>query len=482
MTELSDNTVVATELVSNPQKIAAPRYRYVKMWPTQGASSITITPGTGQTVQFEIPTRSINYSLSYICGKMTFTGDTDYAHWMRTDAVTWCQRLSYKTRSGATMIELDHLDHYTAIANRYETPVEEVVSGSEQDVVMPCRNYLYYTEPVLTELKTALVDSKDGPIPAVITDAKNIGSYDIYPESAAYVKHPFVEAKYCKRLSTDLDDDGEHRFMVPLNRLVPNSVFSRRSDMRLPEIGILTLTLNPGNKIAWESKSIADPTNNAKAEEKNCTLTDFYLLLAIQEDPLYEAMQDERMSKGYSIPINYPFGVQTTFSNATTSQNVSFTFNSGHGRRLVKLYHTVFPSSEEKNLLLDHRSIYGSQKVGSYHVKINGLRTTDEDLKTDPADPTAYLYHRPLLDGTSIVNADVYHQNFAHIEDIGRIGGPKRWKELNFRKDDALVGEPLDKDLKFEFVSTTQNTTLTHYTFAVLQRQLSVNSVTAVVE
>ena len=165
---------------------------------------------------------------------------------------------------------------------------------------------------------------------------------------------------------------------------------------------------------------------------------------------------------------------------ATQDQNISVTWNSGHGLRLVKLYHAFFPLAEEKNVTFDHSA---AGKLSHYHIKLGGLRTSDEDFKVDIDDPSAYLHHKQLLEETSIVNAEIYRQNFAHVEDVGRIGGPKRWRELGFRKDDAEVGIPLTQDFKFEFVSRMAGAVAyNHYTFAIVQRQLKINSVAVVVE
>lgn len=192
-------------------------------------------------------------------------------------------------------------------------------------------------------------------------------------------------------------------------------------------------------------------------------------------------MLDERMRTGYSIPINFPMYSQTNVA-ASTLQSIAVTYNSGHGQRIVKIYHAPFAQDEKKNEAYDHAcDVVATRKVTSYHVKIKGSRTTDDDFVVSQTDPSAYMYHKHLLEGTAITNANIYHRNFAHVEDLARIGGPKQWKELGFRKDDAEVGIPLNQDFKFEFVANTRNAAYNHYTFAIIQRQLTVTDVTAAV-
>lgn len=442
MASIGDTTVVATELVSKPQTLAAPRYRYMKIFPTRGSSDLPIPIASHVGVQFEIPTQSFNYSKSYICGTLTVPSEANYSHWFYKDTVAWCNAATLRTRGGATLFDINYLNNYTKVVNRYETPLEDVITGDPTDIVYASRN-------------SATADG-------------------IRPDNSA-VNHLGVEAAYLT--AGAVSAAAVFPFRIPLSKFVPNSMFSRKSDLKLPEIAILTLQLATGTKIAFEAKSETNPTTDVRAETKEIALSNFYMYLAKQDDPIYEAMFDERLRAGFTIPINYP--MQSMIPLSSGRQNVSVTYNSGYGHRLVKIYHSVFHQTGSGNTAYDNDSS-GVLKVNSYHVKIQGSRTSDDELKT--ADSSAYLHHKSLLEGTSVTNAEIYHKNFAHIEDVARIGGPKRWKELGFRKDDAEVGVPLTQDYKFEFVAETQNTNLHHFTFAILQRMLRVDATSVVVE
>lgn len=461
MSETKDSLVVASELVSKPQRIAAPRYRSIKVYPMTGAARITIPPTARTVAQFEIPTRSINYSRSWISGKLTIVkGSTDSYRYRYADAVSFCSGVNLKSRSGATLLDMDYLQNYTQVVNKFETTIEDAMSADLSDVIASHRGF--------TDTKVA----------AKRPDGKTIA-------------HPNVETQYCVNTETKATavagvGDLEWNFRIPLSRLVPNSVFSRRSDLKLPEIAVLTLSLGPGEKIGWESDSATDPTSNTAAVAFGTALDDFVLELATQEDPIYETMMDERMRAGFTIPINYPLHAMVNAPEGKT-QSVAITYNSGVGNRLVKIYHVPFMFGESENAAYDHHHNHvETKRIGSYFIKLKGSRTTDEDLSTDQKNPSAYLHHKHLLEGTVITNANIYHYNFAHVEDLARIGGPKQWRELGFRKDDAEVGISLDQDYKFEFIaqgaSGNNIGNCNHYTYAVVQRQLTVNAVGVMVQ
>lgn len=458
MATVSD-TVVATELVSKPQRLAAPKYRYVKVYPTRGTSPFTITTGGRPSLQFEIPSQSFNYSKSFICGELKLGSVAGHAHWAYKDCVAWCGGATLRTRSGATLFDVNYLSNYTKVVNRYETSLEEVMTSDEKDILFSNRSM-------------------------------NIAGADMKRPDNSVISHPLVEASYLYQpvvapgvLGTALS----FKFRIPLSKFVPNSVFSRKSDLKLPEIAILTLQMEAATKISFESVSLTDPSNTPRANSVNVVLDKFYMELAKQDDPIYETMIDERIRSGFVIPINVPIQSMTHIARST-KQAVSVTYNSGYGHRLVKIYHTVLESDEKSNTAYDNNCIE-NKKVNNYHVKLQGSRTTDEDLKVATQawnhadyDDSAYLYHKYLLEDTSVTNAEIYHRNFVHIEDVARIGGPKRWKELGFRKDDAEIGIPLDQDYKFEFVADTEDVALNHYTFAVVQRLLKVNATGVFVE
>lgn len=454
MASLLDSKVVATELISKPQTLAAPKYRFMKVFPTRGTADVSFGPNARVQVQFEIPTQSFNYSKSYICGTITLPAPINPTdnHWVYRDCTAWCSRASFKTRSGAILFDLDYVGNYTKTVNRFETSLDELMSTDSTDILFSNRPPI-----IATQLENKRPNNED-------------------------INHPNVEPVYCTTRGA-VNQPYAVPFRIPLSKLVPNSVFSRKSDLKFPEIAILTLTVGPGTKVSWINTAIGNPVTGAADCTVVSAISDFHLYMARQDDPIYEAMFEERLQNGFVIPINVPIQTMTQIDAPGVGgvQSVAVTYNSGHGHRLVKIYHSVFDPADSKNLAYDNNCAT-VRKVISYYAKVQGVRTTDDDLATDPDDPSAYLYHKSLLEDTSVTNARIYHANFAHIEDVGRIGGPKRWKELGFRKDDADVGVPLTQDYKFEFVARTTNNMYHHYTFAIVQRLLKVNASAVVVE
>ena len=112
---MSSDLVVANELISKPQQLSQGQYRWIKVLPTTGSTAIQIRPaGVTAAVQFEIPTRPVNYSRSFICGRLNFRKPAAGKYlWRYADSVFWCNSVRLTTRSGAVLIDLPYIQRTT---------------------------------------------------------------------------------------------------------------------------------------------------------------------------------------------------------------------------------------------------------------------------------------------------------------------------------------------------------------------------------
>lgn len=445
---MSENSVVVSkELISRPQRVAGGKYRFLKLHPTSGSADIAIPRSSTAQAQFEFPTRNINYEKSRICGDVEIAGVTGITQ-VIADAATWFSSARFDLRTGRNVFDVDYLQNYTKLVNRYDKSLEEVMHNNETDAIYSHRG-----------------------MGSTVRAAKRYNNTTI--------NHYNVEGRYLTGASADGHNSSwTHYFRYKLSDIAPNTLFSKGHDIKLPEIGVLTVRLGSGNRATWNSTGVDDPDTGAAGTTGAINLKNFHILLAVQDDPVYNQMMDDKMRVGYSIPLNTV--VYSRNNRTGVSQNVSITYNSGHGKRIKKIYHSAFNNTENINTSLDNNNV-GSSKIVSYHVKINDSRTTEDDLKSSSTDPTAYLHMKPLLEGSSITSENIFLANFCHVEDIGRLGSPADQRLQGVRLEDAEVGESLAQDYKFEYVATTAGNALNHYTFAVVQRDMFINESSVVI-
>ena len=438
---IARNVVVPKDLVTSMQRVAGPKRTQLKLYPTRGAGPLTVPYAGTTTVQFEFPTKSINFPLSRIAGNIVFpaSGDQYIRTYVTADSPSLIGAGSFKARTGGTLFDMEYVPNFCKMVNRYDKDINEVMSNDERDAIFPLRSN---------------------------TETRNITGSVInhaYVE-AAYNTHSGLNAAYTLPLGESLAD------------IFPHTIFAKKHDIKFPEIMTLTLRLGPGNRYAWLAGSNGNdvPWNTVADLAGDITITDFHILLSINDDPKLEDVINRELMSGVRYVMDTVVCSQNRFPQ-TDSQNVSITYNSGHGKRIKKIYHSVFNNTETRNVALDNDCV-ATRKVTEYTVKINDRSITDDKLLTNPVYPTAYYYHKPLLKGTSVTSANIYHANFVHIEDLGRLGSPHDQNLLGIRPESVVAGISLDQDFKFTFAASTQNVAYVHYTFAVVQRDILITA------
>jgi len=242
---------------------------------------------------------------------------------------------------------------------------------------------------------------------------------------------------------------------------IKNCVLSLDKTIMFNEVMNLRVTWAPFTEWGFTDTAANEIDLNAGFNVENLRLH-----LAQEMNPdVIQGLQAEVMGGGMSVLIPYTYSYKTNVP-ASQQQTVSLRFNAGHGSRLEKLYHAVYPNDESKHNRYE-TDIAGKWENGSFYSQLNNKRTTEYDLTPVLAFETRKDYSRGHVIGLS---RNIYADSFAWVEN---------W--CGSKHDCAVKqhvgGLDLSTEQKWD-ITFTMNAAVAynHYSFAVAQKMLTVSS------
>ena len=178
----------------------------------------------------------------------------------------------------------------------------------------------------------------------------------------------------------------------------------------------------------------------------NVTIDNMTLYLAVEKNQeIINSLREKILSQeGFSVLIPYVHQYKNNLIGS--SQTVSLRFNRGHGRRLVKIYHSVFNQNEivttgaattANNQFIfptaydnDNRNYtltvvkataanninYNRSKVQIFYTMLDNERLQEFNMSCANYDD--YMQMRDKLKGSVLQDADIYYYNWVWIEDF----------------------------------------------------------------
>jgi hypothetical protein len=169
-----------------------------------------------------------------------------------------------------------------------------------------------------------------------------------------------------------------------------------------------------------------------------------------------------------SILVPYVYTYKTNLG-VSTSQNVSLRFNRGNGRRLKKIYHSLFHNTESSNTAYDH-SNDNAGRITNYYTLLNNNRLQEYNLDCTQLDD--FMLIKKQLKGSVIQTSAVFTYNWFHLEDFTGMYDDNHRDD----KDNLETGLPLELEQKWDIYLTTASAAYNHYSFAITEKMLTISS------
>lgn len=434
-------TVIAQSLDQKIAKYSHPNYKLLRLVPLEGSSPLSNITSSRQ-LRFELPTEAFNLARSYLAFTLALGEATTAGRYNKIFADTCApiRGIRLQSRSGQIIADLDYVNQMVRIMNKAETAFSEYISDGLQDCLAPSNT--------------------------LVSGAGAVGA------NGGAGRVNFLEPNY---IVSGAVRDGAgagnvtRYYKIPLN-IFKNTIFEADKDLLFPEILVMTITFAPKDEVCYQGSDAVNHATNAVACEGQLDISNVNFYLSTEVNPVITNLLRSQVNSGLSIPLPY---VYYYFMNRTsTNQTVSLRFNTGHGKSLKRVYHTVLTDGGAVNTKYDSNNTDGV-KVSSYYTTVNSKRTTDFDLTcSDATGLTVWLAHRDKVKNSVLLNNEVYMYNWFHMEDFANLGNPEEMKKLDVPKWNLTSGIPLNDEIKWDFIGTTANSSFNHHTFVCVNKTL----------
>jgi hypothetical protein len=411
-------------------QVSHSEYKLAKLLQQSGGETVTIT-GAQQVSIFEIPAVGFNLSKSQL--RFTATPAASGAgrfNYLSRDVLP-IDRMELYTRAGVYLCDISNFSQFTKSAMKSETDLKTHLTKSSQDFMKPC---------------DALGSAIEGKRP------------NNTPVSKVYSEPQYVEVG-----AVNAAQPVQQRIITLGD--IKNTIFSVNKSLHMGnEVLLLRITWAPYTSWGWHGDSATDPTGDATALANNIALTNVSMYLSQEMNPMVLAGLQSQISQS-GMTVSFPFCHSYKTNLTGTSHAVSLRFSRGHGKKLQKVIHAVYPNAETVNNRFNTTNAAATRKITRYYTLLNNRRVQEFDLE---ANSTDYMTLKEYLHDSVVQNQNVFDFNWAHVENW--TGGEKNLSDAGKQS-----GLDLSTEQKYDLYLTTTGA-LNHYDFAITTKDLMVSA------
>jgi len=489
------------ELIHQTKELLTGKYELNKLTSREGSANVALTTAGGMESTFEIPTRPLNLARSVL--RFTYTPTTAGAgnyNRIYMDCLSMIKTIELRSRSGQYLCNLQHVGNYTKVIWKPEMKYEKFMALENHGDYNTVDEKKTGCGAMLQKCNVGYIDVGTRPQKAAITNAgtladlRNAVQTYIGPPPIAARRHddnavadntagefslvdvPYEEAKYFEG-GADNDASPVIAVKLPLGMLF-GTIFELDKTIGFNEILDMRIVWESTARTSFFGTDAKSISTGAAATVVGATVSNLNLFLAVETDPnVVLGVQQKIMGEGFPFKIEYPIAWKQALNGE--QQNYVIKMNRSQGERIRRIYTSVFNSTENKNTSFDNDNrtdsagggLQAGKKVKTYYTTLDGTRLQQFDVKT--VDNEDYMILKDKLKGSAILNSDVYHYNWFHV-DTWDNNRPLCDKDTDGYE---VSGLSLDTERRYEFVATTPNQIQNHYTFAILQRSVLVKGV-----
>ena len=444
-------------------------YRMSRVLPL-GSQSATLSASSTTETLIEIPAKPMNLSKSAIeftmvCDESATASAVGRLH---SYGLTMIERASLYTRNGVYLADLNNCPEFTRTLNPYLTKMADFLEHDSSRgatgvaAALNAKNgdkgFNNFRSNVAVPTATPGVSSAPNGTrigASGAAEAPSIGS----TEPTYFVQGAARDGSESGRMAVN--------FSVPLNAF-HHSIMSQNKDVFLNQAVVLRIHWAPTNKIGFVSTSATDLATGAASLDGAVTISGIRVALAVETNehivvPLVEKVRSTGMK------ILTPYAYSYLFSTPTgTSHNTQLRLNRGHGQRLLTVYQSVFNATSTGRLAFDCNNV-ASAKVLGHQSQLDNVNLQDSIPIAEEGDD--YILVRDLIKGSVCQDNNMYKANRCQI-DTWRAGETCDYVE----RDDVQDGINLDSERIHSCKFTTASGSYRIYTFAICQRELSIQS------
>ena len=429
---------------------ANPKYRFLKL-PLNNltGSSFQVQPTMTQTMEFKLPNTVYNLAQSYVSYQLSIpaAGGTAF-DWTFEDCFDLATNAYFGSAGGQDLCNLQYVNRYTKVVRKMKTSFTEFMTKDSSSQLYPCNGPAGNGAPTATP-----------PVnPIAATGSGSVTNY--------------TEPRYLQVGTSNALTLANRFFNL---RGIKDTIFSVDKDLYIPTDMYVRFNAGVGAQMGFVSAAVNDPTSTAVAITSPITVQNVFLYLAVEQNQL---IVDSVMAKVLSTGLKLTIPYTTAFRNSSTGTiaNINIPINSGYGRKLKRMIHTVWNATESSNTALDCANTNGS-KITLYNTFLDNKQLQDSQLSTVAAPGTAgspnlddWRENSKYCKGSVIQNRAMYQNNWYHCDSW--VEPSAHYFEDDSNEDDGL---PMDAPRLWQMQSVTANGTWNHYNFATFVRHVLID-------
>lgn len=448
------------------------QYKFSRVIAQQGQGSTTngwISISGGNEAVFEIPQVPINLSQSVL--QLTLTPGASAAvdsfyNWVFMDTLSFLSGIQLYTRSGVMICDIsNNLQYYLKVAWKSDVKLSEYENFDLHSNASGSGRMLRKSNGAAT-----------GTSPNC---TKRPVSFNI--TSTTSEKVPYLENQYIQAGAGITDTTPVINVALPLS-MIKNTIFEMDKTLYFNEVVLCRLIFGQASKFLFNGTSSSVPLTDAATATAAASVSNLNLYIAMERNPeLGNVLRSEIQKGSFSIPIPC-VNIFKQGAITGTSQSTTVRLNRAHGRRLLKIYHSMFGGSsnttlEDKNFAycnaVGANATYNLNEMTSYHTALQNSRLQDWEITLLTFDD--WLIQQKRLEGSLVLNSDILRYNFFHLDDFT---GSEKSIDKEYLEKNQMVGVPLDIEQRYDWFSTHATAAaakqLNHYDFVITQKLLQI--------
>ncbi len=446
------------------------QYKFSRIISEQGPGSNSngwVSTSGGNDAVFEIPQVPINLSQSVLQLQLTPTaaGASCY-NWVFMDSLSFLQGIQLYTRQGVMLCDIsNNLQNYTKVVWKADVRRDEyenfdlVATSSGAGRMLRKSNGAASSTPATCTLRPTKSDAN--------STAENV----------PYLENQYVQPGAITTATPIIN------VSIPLS-MIKNTIFEIDKTLYFDQVVLCRLIFGANSKCVYVNHSATDPsdTTGLAIAPGAVSVSNMYLYLAQERNPeLANVLRAEIQKGSFSIPIPYVH-IFKQGAITGTSQSTTVRLNRAHGRRLLKIYHSMFGGSADGNLqnlnfaycnAIGNHNTNNLNYMESYHTELQTQRLQSWEITLSSYDD--WLVQQQRLQNSLVLSSEILRYNFFHLDDFT---GSEKSVNKDYIEKNQMVGVPLDVEQRYDWFSTHHTTAapkkLDHFDMVVVQKLLQI--------
>lgn len=481
MSDMSVGTKLNTpELDWSAKNLSHPQRIYSKINVINGVNTSAIGSSPVGAFSFQIPAKVLSLKDSYISMDIAIaTQAGTLASVVAGNLGSIFSRIVITADNNTVLCDINSFEKYSAMliapSMKFETLEQECVSGT---------NFLYNADSTSAKRCPFNVLQKNSmPVStsAITTPTVNKSPFDFFTGGTTAVRqenlNPNSYRHWLQQTNTGATSTTDYSLQLRLKDLLPHTICSLDQLLYFGGNQLqIDLYINSIDNIGY-SAATTSIQGAAATVLPVPTFSNLQFNLCTESNVnTINTIVNKVKNEGLILPIPYIYGSKTSIVSGT-SHSVNQVITKSSGNKLRFIAYAPFSNSASKDLQNSHSQINCSVVTGqgtfvnvftSYNTSLDSIFIKSQST-IDCDKGEHYLYNKNELKGSALQGLELLSNDFVNIDS---------WQGKSLCEQDESVsdGLPITENHTWGLTMTTVATSLSHYVFYCMERNLVIGN------